>query len=102
MIQKDTKIHGGIALFLVVIFLLTLPIAFASRLPVVCKPFHPEKNGKAGPCNYKSLVSLGNTIEAAIGHPKAVENETIPVTILPEVPFRFPSLSISVLLPLRC
>ena len=96
------KIRGGIALFLVFIFLVTLPIAFASRLPVVCKPFHPEKNGKAGPCNFKSLVSPGNTIEAGIACPNTVDDGTILVTTFPEVPFRFSSLSISGFLPLRC
>jgi hypothetical protein len=96
------KIRGGIALFLVLIFLVTLPIAFASRLPVVCKPFHPEKNGKAGPCNFKSLVSPGSTIEAGIAYSSPVYDGTVTLTTLPEVPFRFSSLSISGFLPLRC
>ena len=96
------KIRRGVALILVLIFLVTLPIAFASRLPMFCKPFHPEKNGKSGPCNFKILVSPGNTIEAGIACPNTVDDGTIPVTTLPEVPFRYSSPNISGFLPLRC
>ena len=96
------KIRGGIALFLVFIFLVTLPIAFASRLPVVCKPFHPAKIGKTGPCNFKSLISPGCTIEAGIAAAKTVDGETLPITTFPGRPFLFLSLIISGFLPLRC
>ena len=101
-IMPRNRVYFLVVFSLVLAFLAGPPIAFASRLPVACKPFHPEKAGKAGPCNFKILLSPDNPFVAGIACPKTVDDEIIPATALPEGLFLFFPLIIPDFIPLRC
>lgn len=98
-------INKSIIWALIFIFFIATPLAFAERVPFICKPFNsvsPEKMNKAGPCFNKTLTSSETLNKVAVEDFIFFVQNSLPNEIVYFPSFILIVCNFSNFTPLRC